>query len=89
LPIKHRVAGNCIIWSIALSFLDEAQMLPPEFLNPILTILKGLVENYDVSVMFSTATQPALTGRIGGKGSLHSRALVQIQYARLFKMLMN
>ncbi len=57
----HNLVNSIII-------LDEAQMLPPEFLNPILTILKGLVENYDVSVMFSTATQPALTGRIGGKG---------------------
>jgi len=57
----HNLVNSVII-------LDEAQMLPPEFLNPILTILKGLVENYDVSVMFSTATQPALTGRIGGKG---------------------
>ncbi len=57
----HNLVNSIII-------LDEAQMLPPEFLNPILTILKGLVENYDVSVMFSTATQPALTGKIGGKG---------------------
>ncbi len=57
----HNLVNSVII-------LDEAQMLPPEFLNPILSILKGLVDNYDVSVMFSTATQPALTGRIGGKG---------------------
>ncbi|MBW6490902.1 MAG: CRISPR-associated helicase Cas3' [Lentimicrobium sp.] len=57
----HNLVNSVII-------LDEAQMLPPEFLNPILTILKGLVDNYDVSVLFSTATQPALTGKIGGKG---------------------
>ncbi|MFH1118694.1 MAG: CRISPR-associated helicase Cas3' [Bacteroidota bacterium] len=57
----HNLVNSIII-------LDEAQMLPPEFLNPILTILKGLVENYSVSVLFSTATQPALTGKIGGKG---------------------
>lgn len=57
----HNLVNSIII-------LDEAQMLPPEFLNPILTILKGLVENYSVSVMFSTATQPALTDKIGGKG---------------------
>ena len=57
----HNLVNSIII-------LDEAQMLPPEFLNPILTILKGLVDNYDVSVMFSTATQPALTGKVGGKG---------------------
>ena len=43
-------------------------MLPPEYLRPILNILKGLVENFNVSVMLSTATQPSLTGRIGGNG---------------------
>ncbi len=57
----HNLVNSIVI-------LDEAQMLPPELLNPILTVLKGLVDNYDVSVLFSTATQPALTGKIGGKG---------------------
>jgi CRISPR-associated endonuclease/helicase Cas3 len=57
----HNLVNSIVI-------LDEAQMLPPEFLNPILTTLKGLVDNYSVSVLFSTATQPALTGKIGGKG---------------------
>ena len=57
----HNLVNSVII-------LDEAQMLPPEFLHPILTTLKGLVDDYGVSVLFSTATQPALTGRIGGKG---------------------
>lgn len=57
----HNLANSIII-------LDEAQMLPPEYLKPILSVLKGLVEYFGVSVMFSTATQPALTGRIGGSG---------------------
>lgn len=57
----HNLVNSIII-------LDEAQMLPSEFLRPVLSILKGLVENFGVSIMFSTATQPALTGRIGGKG---------------------
>ena len=65
----HNLVNSIII-------LDEAQMLPPEFLNPILTILKGLVENYDVSVMFSTATQPALIGKIGGKGQYAFEGIV-------------
>lgn len=60
----------------SIIILDEAQMLPPEFLNPILTILKGLVDNYDVSVMFSTATQPALIGKIGGKGQYAFEGIV-------------
>lgn len=57
----HNLVNSIII-------LDESQMLPPEFLQPILTILEGLVDDYGVSVMFSTATQPTITGRIGGKG---------------------
>lgn len=57
----HNLVNSIII-------LDEAQMLPPEFLNPILIILKGLVDNYSISVLLSTATQPALTGKIGGSG---------------------
>lgn len=57
----HNLVNSIII-------LDEAQMLPPEFLQPILSALKGLVYDYGVSVLFSTATQPALTGRIGGNG---------------------
>lgn len=57
----HNLVNSVII-------LDEAQMLPPEFLRPILSVLNGLVSNFGVSIMFSTATQPALTGKIGGKG---------------------
>ena len=45
--------------------LDEAQMLPPEYLNPILSALKALVEDYGVTVLFCTATQPAFSGTIG------------------------
>lgn len=40
--------------------LDEAQLLPPDFLKPILEVLTELKLNYGVSIVFSTATQPAL-----------------------------
>lgn len=54
----HNLVDSVII-------LDEVQMLPPEYLMSIVSILKGLVNCFGVTVLFCTATQPALTGRIG------------------------
>lgn len=54
----HNLVNSVII-------LDEAQMLPPEYLQPILSALRGLVEYFGVTVVFMTATQPALEGKIG------------------------
>lgn len=56
----HNLVNSIII-------LDEAQMLPPEYLKPILSVLKGLVDHFGVTVVFCTATQPALCGEIGSE----------------------
>lgn len=54
----HNIVDSIII-------LDEAQMLPPEYLKSILSVLQGLVKCFGVTVVLCTATQPALEGQIG------------------------
>ncbi len=48
----HNIVNSIII-------LDEAQLLPVEYLDPILQTMQLLANNYKVSFVLSTATQPA------------------------------
>ncbi|MFC1980988.1 CRISPR-associated endonuclease Cas3'' [Chloroflexota bacterium] len=52
----HNIVNSVVI-------LDEAQLLPPEFLNPILYSLRELQKNYGVTLLLTTATQPTLKPR--------------------------
>ena len=49
----HNIVNSVVV-------LDETQLLPPEFLQPILDVMNALVRNYGVTFVLSTATQPAL-----------------------------
>jgi len=49
----HNIVNSVVI-------LDEAQLLPPDFLKPVLEVIKELQQDYGVTFLFSTATQPAL-----------------------------
>ncbi len=40
--------------------LDEAQQIPPQFLQPVLDTLNLLISHYGVTVVLCTATQPVL-----------------------------
>ncbi len=52
----HNIVNSVVI-------LDEAQMLPVELLVPTIEALKELVYTYKTTILFSTATQPALNKR--------------------------
>ncbi|MDO4557629.1 MAG: CRISPR-associated helicase Cas3' [Planctomycetia bacterium] len=50
----HNMVNSVVI-------MDEAQLLPPEWLAPCTDIIRHLTEMFGVSLVLCTATQPALT----------------------------
>lgn len=54
----HNIVNSVVV-------LDEAQLLPPEFLQPILKVMNRLTAHFGVTFVISTATQPALNSRSG------------------------
>lgn len=65
----HNIAKSVVI-------LDEAQLLPADFLEPILETMQLLTEHYHVTFVISTATQPAFAERKGFKGLRNIREIM-------------
>lgn len=63
----------------AVVVLDEAQLLPPDFLQPILDVLNLLTRHYGVTVVLSTATQPALATRAYFDAKCNMRGLDSVR----------
>ena len=55
----HNIANSVII-------LDEVQTIPVDYLQPIVDSLKTYGKLFNVSVLFTTASQPVLSGLIEG-----------------------
>ncbi len=68
----HNLVGSIIV-------LDEAQQLPPAFLQPILDVLNLLVAHYGVTVLLCTATQPALNSTTYFDASNTLRGLTNVR----------
>lgn len=59
----HNIAKSVLI-------LDEVQTLPIEFLGPIIDTFDTLKRVFGVSILFTTASQPKLTGKIQGSNPM-------------------
>ena len=64
----HRLVDSVIV-------LDEAQLLPIPYLQPLLDALRLLTEHYGVTLLLCTATQPALHTRRDSFGHIQLRGL--------------
>jgi CRISPR-associated endonuclease/helicase Cas3 len=57
----HNIANSVVVF-------DEAQLVPVDFLGPILKVIELLTKSYKVTFVLSTATQPAFETRDSFKG---------------------
>ena len=64
----HNIVNSVVV-------LDEAQMLPTDYMQPIVSTIKSLAGHFRASIVLCTATQPVLTGKVGtGKDILQGFA---------------
>ena len=77
----HNIVNSVII-------LDEVQTLPTDFLQPIVDALKAYQKMFGVSVLFTTASQPVLSGlieganpKVGFEGIGHITEIIPVEFA--------
>ncbi len=67
----HNIVGSVVV-------LDEAQLMPAQYLMPILQTMELLRQRYQVTFVISTATQPAFEQRSGFEKGLPKDSIREI-----------
>jgi CRISPR-associated endonuclease/helicase Cas3 len=67
----HNIANSVVIF-------DEVQTLPAHLLEPLFSVWRELKENYGVSFVFSTATQPAFRRQFNLKNGFADGEMTEI-----------
>lgn len=77
----HNIVNSVII-------LDEVQTLPTDFLQPIVDAMKAYQKMFGVSMLFTTASQPVLSGfidgvnpKVGFEGIEHIHEIIPVEFA--------
>ncbi|MGC8708437.1 MAG: CRISPR-associated helicase Cas3' [Athalassotoga sp.] len=65
----HNIAKSVVI-------LDEAQMIPANYLHPSMEVLRELSSHYGTTIVLCTATQPALNKRENFEGLENVREII-------------
>ncbi|RKX95209.1 MAG: CRISPR-associated helicase/endonuclease Cas3 [Spirochaetes bacterium] len=71
----HNIVNSVVV-------IDEVQMLPTNYLLPILQIIKGLTKHFGVSMVLMSATQPAITEELFEKSNGEHYSILEKEQCR-------